>query len=291
MSGVNATVSYSVSGGGSPTAPTFNYARGGTPGTYSATTTATTFQVDSGSAWSFTPNPLTGSTSHERWDSDAALSGTASADFTEAPAYYHQYNLTVRWALVPGDGGTPDSNPALTSQQFGASNSTALGLSYKTYWLDSGMAWSTPNPWFSDLTFFQPASGNGTGTVTTYKTLTVYYGSSPTCNGNSPFALFQQACYVPAVFFTFGSDSLLGPWFMGIVIPVLSGVLYLKTKNTGIALMIFILSGAALTGGTSQGLLPASLLPVGGVLLSFGLASAVYSAIRSRGQQPYMEEE
>jgi hypothetical protein len=103
---VTMTVSYSVVGGGSPSAPVFHYALEGVAKSLTLTKTPTKVSVDSGSAWSVTPNPLGGSTTSQRWYSRQALSGTTSAT-TIVFAFQHQYYLTMR---VSGPGTvTPSS--------------------------------------------------------------------------------------------------------------------------------------------------------------------------------------
>ena len=60
------------------TAPVFNYIDPyGTPQTDELDTFPTEIEVAPGSSWSVTPNPLTGSTDVERWNSNDQLSGTA----------------------------------------------------------------------------------------------------------------------------------------------------------------------------------------------------------------------
>ncbi|MGA3296496.1 MAG: S53 family peptidase, partial [Candidatus Bathyarchaeia archaeon] len=83
-------VSYSIIGGGNPTPPIFNYVQGGAPKSRTLTTTSTNVTTDLGSAWSVTPNPLTGSSSSERWNSNQALTGNAAAT-TILFSFYHQY--------------------------------------------------------------------------------------------------------------------------------------------------------------------------------------------------------
>jgi hypothetical protein len=103
---VTMTVSYSVVGGGTPTAPVFNYVLKGAPKTLTLTTKAQAVSVDAGSTWSVTPNPLTGSSSSQRWSSTEALTGTASAT-TILFSFQHQYYLTM---LVSGPGAVSPSN-------------------------------------------------------------------------------------------------------------------------------------------------------------------------------------
>jgi len=79
VSTVTMTVSYSMVGGGNPTAPVFHYVLGGVSKSLTLTKTGKAVSVDAGSPWSVTPNPLTGSGSSQRWFSSQALTGTASA--------------------------------------------------------------------------------------------------------------------------------------------------------------------------------------------------------------------
>ena len=103
---VTMTVSYSVIGGGSPTAPSFHYVLMGASKSLTLTKTATKVSVDSGSTWSVSPNPLGGSSSSQRWYSTQPLTGTASTT-TIVFSFQHQYYLTMK---VSGPGSvTPIS--------------------------------------------------------------------------------------------------------------------------------------------------------------------------------------
>jgi len=101
------TVSYSVVGGGNPTAPVFHYILNGVSSSFTLTETATAVSVDAGSAWSVTPNPLSKSGSHQQWyATPSSLAGTASAT-TIVFAFQHQYYLSM---MVSGPGTvTPSS--------------------------------------------------------------------------------------------------------------------------------------------------------------------------------------
>ena len=106
---VTLTVSYSVVGGGSPKAPVFNYVLNKVSKSLTLTTTPQAVTVDALSTWSLTPNPLSGSTSSERWYSSRFLTGTASST-TMLPlvfTFQHQYYLTMKTS-GPGTG-TPSS--------------------------------------------------------------------------------------------------------------------------------------------------------------------------------------
>jgi phospholipase C len=92
---VTMTVSYSVAGGGTPSAPAFNYVSNGVSKSLPLKTTAQPVSADSASTWSVTPNPLTGSTSSERWCSSQPLSGRATAT-TIVFTFQNQFPLTMK---------------------------------------------------------------------------------------------------------------------------------------------------------------------------------------------------
>jgi hypothetical protein len=131
---VTMTVSYSVVGGGTPTAPVFYYVLNGASQSLTLTKAAKAVSVDAGSAWSVTPNPLGGSTTSQRWYSTQALTGTASAT-TIVFSFQRQYYLTM---LAHGPGTV---SPSSGWQNAGAKvtiKATAnSGHKFKT-WTGSG---------------------------------------------------------------------------------------------------------------------------------------------------------
>ena len=102
-SSVALTFEYSVVGGaGTSSAPVLSYISGGVPQTANLTQSNQTFSIDSGSTWSIT-NPLTSSTSTERWQTSQTTTGTTTASQTIDFVYYHQYLVTTN--LNPSAGG------------------------------------------------------------------------------------------------------------------------------------------------------------------------------------------
>jgi hypothetical protein len=164
------TVSYSIQGGGSPSAPVFNYTQAGVSKTYKLTLTRTSIQVDVGSSWYVAPNPLSGSSGTQRWQADpATLSGTASASTTLVFTFYHQYQLKLSYAVMGGGSGY--TAPTFTANQYGVPASQMLSTSATPFWFDAGSAWSVPNPlsgssstegWFTA----QKTGGTLTGSAT-----------------------------------------------------------------------------------------------------------------------------
>ena len=148
---VTMTVRYSVAGGGTPTAPVFHYVFGGVSKSLTLKKTAIKVKADGGSPWSVTPNPLTGSTSAERWETNSP-SGTASTT-SILVVFYHQTLQTLSYQVV--GGGTP-SAPSFQSSQIGAPTSVTLTNTATETWFDYGAAWTVTNPlggsserWFS----------------------------------------------------------------------------------------------------------------------------------------------
>jgi hypothetical protein len=120
------TVSYAILGGGTPSAPTFNYVLNGAVNSLTLTTTAQTVSVDLGSAWSVTPNPLGGSSSSQQWYSTQALTGTASAS-TIVFIFQHQFYLTMQ----VNPSGTGSTTPS-TSGWYNAGQKVTIGATAKS---------------------------------------------------------------------------------------------------------------------------------------------------------------
>lgn len=136
-------VSFQIVGGGAGySAPIFHYVFGGVSYNYTLTTTPTILLIDDGSAWSVTPNPLTGSGASEQWKSANALSGTASAT-TLVFTFYHQYLQTLSYGI--SGGGTGYSAPSYAAYRYGSTVTQTLTTSPTGYWYDDGAYWSVAN--------------------------------------------------------------------------------------------------------------------------------------------------
>ncbi|MBI3859940.1 MAG: hypothetical protein HY296_06875 [Thaumarchaeota archaeon] len=102
------TLDYSVTGGGSPAAPTLTSTQFGSAYNPTLTMNPVGHWLDLGATCAFT-NPTTGSTSTERWNT-ATTCPTVDATRTIVFAYHHQFLLTV----TGGNDivyGTPASSP------------------------------------------------------------------------------------------------------------------------------------------------------------------------------------
>jgi hypothetical protein len=89
------TLSYSIVGGGTPTAPAFTASRFGASTGVTLTASATGYWFDGGSTWNVA-DPLGGSTATERWFTSQPVGGTVSSAQTVAFAYSHQFRVTFQ---------------------------------------------------------------------------------------------------------------------------------------------------------------------------------------------------
>jgi len=135
--GIQLTVSYSVVGGGTGfMPPTLTYFSGGVQKTVQLSSSPSAFSVDPGSQWNIT-NPLQGSTSSERWQTNQPTSGIASSPMNITLIFYHQYNIVFNYTVIGGGSGY--SSPKVNVTSFG----TTLGKKANTsVWADSGSTYS-----------------------------------------------------------------------------------------------------------------------------------------------------
>lgn len=170
---VSVTFNYQISGGGSGySAPTVQYVQSGVTKTITASPTATVL-VDVGTSYSYTNNPLTGSSSNERWQTTTAA-GTISTATTINPTYYHQYQITLSYSITGGTGSS--SAPTYTANRFGASTPQTLTTSATGYWFDAGASWTATNPLGgSSSTERWQTAQTVTGTISTFATTAFSY--------------------------------------------------------------------------------------------------------------------
>jgi hypothetical protein len=135
-------VSYSVLGGGSPTAPVFHYVLNGVANPLTLSPTSKAVSVDSGTTWSVTPNPLGGSSSSQGWYSNQQLTGTSSAT-TLVFVFYRQTLQTLSYSVSGGSGYSP---PTFQANLFGSPTPVTLTATPTRHWFDSGSSWTVTNP-------------------------------------------------------------------------------------------------------------------------------------------------
>lgn len=212
------TLSYSVSGGGSPTAPTFTANQSGSTSSQTLTTTPTGYYFDSGSSWSVT-NPLEDSTDTERWDTSQTTSGTISCAQTLAFTYHHQFSVSFAYTVV--GGGSPLA-PTVSFTQYGSSTSVNASASPGTQgWVDSSSTYSYTKPLDGSTSTERWDTNSATGSISATDTVnpsfyhqfqqTLSYtvtGGSAGCYAPS-FTTNQFGAFTPQVLTTTAS----GYWF------------------------------------------------------------------------------
>jgi len=134
------------------------YVAGGTQKTATLTTSNQTFTIDSGTTWSIT-NPLSSSTSTERWQTSQATTGTAISPQTINLVFYHQYLVIFNFNII--GGGTGNSPPAITCQQFGRQITPAVGAQT---WTDAA-PYSFSNPLAGSSSSERWATDSATSTL------------------------------------------------------------------------------------------------------------------------------
>ena len=169
---VTMTASYSIVGGEGnpyhtdPYAPSFNVVWAGGPTSYVLGTTPTPYAVDSGTAWSVTPNPLNCMPSlclpsEERWlsPSTQTLTGTSAIE-TLNFVYDHQLLLTT--GVIPSGGTWGYTYPLPGSYWYDSLSSQSVSATpYSGYLFDH---WSTSGVTCSGGPTSNPCTFNMPGT-------------------------------------------------------------------------------------------------------------------------------
>jgi hypothetical protein len=142
---------YTVSGGGTPTAPTVDYTKFGSSQTMDAATDGTSYDwVDAGTTVWYT-NPLSNSGSTERWQANylissgkSAIGGSVAGSGNLNPMYYHQYLVTFGVTSLDSTATGTDTVVALTAKEFGSSTTPSIVVndfsSTPSLFVDSGQS-------------------------------------------------------------------------------------------------------------------------------------------------------
>lgn len=225
---------YTVSGGGSPTAPTLTYTYlGGTGTTYTMTTTPTSEWLDWQTTYSLT-NPTTGSTSTHRYAAGSGTSNMPEVDGgTISPTYYNQYLLS----------GVSTSLSA-TRTSFGIS-----GVVTTNDWYDSGTGPSVSGinvvvyPASTSPFYVSQVCGDGTQLVTNVS------ATSVTClEGKITYSATSAANT-----FFLPSGGTITNWYAGGT--SLFGSVTLKSVSSG---TLYLLSGSSSAWEIDYSVPPAS---------------------------------
>jgi hypothetical protein len=160
-------LSYSVSGGGGPTAPSYTANQFGLSTPQILTTIPTGYWFDNSASWTVT-NPLGGSSGSEQWITSQSTSGTISSAQTLNFSYQHQYQLTMQ----AGTGGSVA--PVSGWQNSGANvtiTATPNGGYAFTSWTCTGIGCysGTNNPWWVVMNAAITETGNFNQVIVTIR--------------------------------------------------------------------------------------------------------------------------
>ncbi|MDA4121975.1 MAG: hypothetical protein OK456_02195 [Thaumarchaeota archaeon] len=162
-------LSYTISGGGSPQVSV----TGTSLGTASTTVygSGTAVWLDAGTQYSLS-NPLSGSSSSERWSTAATTSGELSGPVTFSTTYYHEFFIAALFDLV--GGGAPTA-PAIAYAALGSALSTTLTTASQSFWADAGSHYSVPSRLNGTALTERWSSSSDSGTVLRSGTLSFTY--------------------------------------------------------------------------------------------------------------------
>jgi hypothetical protein len=158
---IQLTLSYSIIGGGTGySSPTFSYTSLGVQQSASLTTSQAVYTLDIGTTWSVT-NPLSGSTSTERWITNQTTTGTASATQTINFAYGNEYSVTFI-ANPTSEGSTnPSGSNWYNAGQSYSISATAVNPYFLTSWSATAPV-IVSNPTATSTTMLVGGSGSVT---------------------------------------------------------------------------------------------------------------------------------
>lgn len=168
---VSLTISFYVQGGGTGySSPIVTYVANGRTLSAIVGTSPSTFAVDTGTSWSVT-NPLIGSYSSERWQTNQPTAGIMTTSQNVRLAFTHQFFVSFNYQVVGGGYGS--SGPNISFMQFGT---TVSSLSGQSVWADSGSSYSYPINLPGSTSDERWVTSLGVGTISSPSAiLTTYY--------------------------------------------------------------------------------------------------------------------
>lgn len=191
-------------------------------------------------------------------------------------------------AAIPNNGLFPQ-RPILNYILNGTAHTLTLQITNQTVQVDNNSAWSTTNPFFYNNAFFipSPASGTITGNNSfihiTYTSQSAITNGACVSNSVQDFEIGQWLC---GAAFTYG--NLIGmSWFFGIIAMLIPGMIYLKSGNAGLTLLVLVVTFGLFGVGVNNvagNFLPGPLQTLGLGVTIVGIAGILYKLWAGRGQ-------
>jgi hypothetical protein len=209
----------------------------------------------------------------------ANVGSGASASFVYD--YWVQTNITMNWVKIDNDPFA-NENPLVYYESFGVNTSSPIYTYFSTYWMDNGSSWSVQNPFYYNMRLWTPVpasgfvSGPATYTITFPLNLRV---TAVGCSPLPPTLLLQlmQGCSIPAILSVY--SGVIGlQWFLGFIVMLVAGMLYLKTENTWLPLIVMIAATPVIGF-----LIPSQVSGLVYLFVVIAIAGVLYLGFKARG--------
>lgn len=218
-------ITYSVSSG-SPSSPTVTGVSFSTSSTIPLPSSPTTEWFDAGSSYSIS-NPLSSSTSSERWETAGTTKGAMQAQVNVTDTFYHQFLMTASYSVI-GGAGSQTTGPDLSYTSLGSPASILLTGSKQSFWADSGSQYSAPQTLAGSSVTEQWYTKTTQGTVQASATLSISY--------NNQFFLSVSGGVVSSQWYNSSSTAQISE----------PGV-FSRASGTGLRVTSYSIDGGALT--------------------------------------------
>lgn len=171
------------------------------------------------------------------------VGGSTDANFVGVVGVFALGPPIVRVRFVPPVAGTFPQRPNFFYTFQGTAHTLVVQQTFQTVMVDNNTSWTTTNPFYYNLLPYSPSPSGGT--ITGNQNITITYPSV----GSQCFAGFhgdsvqdmQNGQWLCASLVTYG--DLIGiPWVIGLVLFDIIGMIYLKSGNAGLTLLILVIS-------------------------------------------------
>lgn len=194
------TASFSITGGGTATAPTLTSTQFGS--SYSSALQSgisSTIWLDKSASYSAT-NPLGGSTSTERWFTLSG-GGTVSASFSFAPVFVHQFYLTTQASPTVAGSVTPPSGFLAAGSSVPISAIAGIGYQFNG-WTGTGSGSYTGSNAAATVTLNEPIVETANFVSTAYSVTVGGQNFQVNIVSNSTISAFAFSQTAKAILFT-----------------------------------------------------------------------------------------
>lgn len=202
------SISYVITSGGTPTAPSLTASQYGSPYSTSITSVPTSYWLDAGTSYSLS-NPLAGLDSIERWQANEGVNGSVGSAQTLTVKYQHQFYVTVDLAPASAGRVSVKSGWYDADSQVSVSATPAEGFSFGS-WTSGGSSISVLNASSSSTVLTVGGSGTLTARFSPLTTSTTQNTTGATTSSEHPTSS-TSAILASTTSSTSGSAPQQGP--------------------------------------------------------------------------------